>query len=1132
MGQVWRGSHADQDVEVAVKVVLSEDATRTRFQRAFRQEARRMAELYHPSVIDVIDYGELDESAERRSSFHFRAGSPYLVMGYAPRGSLADRLDGPTPWPEARPVLFSLLDALAHSHARGVLHRDIKPGNVLLTGTDSDGGVQLSDFGLAYALRTAQEVAEWHRAAGTPEYMSPEQLTSDWRSYGPPTDLYGLGCLAWEMLTGAPPYQGDNAVQIADAHLRESLPELSDDLDTPPGLERWLQTMLAKQTGDRFQNAADAAWALFNITDEPELDVLDDNDSGSADPTNGNDAPSRHGIHTLRPLKIAEQRGDESGDTGWRGNARMRRSLPRSWRRQDDMRYSVRLPDAGSGIYRFRHFPLIGRADERDLMWERLQTSIDEGRLGLTLLSGPVGIGKDRLAEWLCERSSELGVVDVIRLPHREADDFTDALGRGLERKFGLEGLTRVKVEEFFRELLTDLGADDRYEWRALTELLRPGQETTDGPRVHFRSSKQRHVAVIRFLERLTRRQPVVLYISDAHRGVETLEFIQRLAEGPVGDVPIHVVATVRRDQLADRVPSRRPLEAIGDSPRSREIELGPLAEAEIRQLLEEALFLEPATTWEVVRRCGGNPLYALETVGSWIDRDLLTSGDQGYHLPDDVDPPTREESLDIWSDVIDRLVGDRPAARRAMELAATLGERFDRRTWRRAAEFAEVEVPPETTEPFLARDYLRERDDRLVFTQNLLRDALIESADRAGRWQRYCRACARAIDDVEPTAVSDDERIGLLLAEAGDELSACRRLLKAARHYRDRRDYHPLLYLSQRSLEILQDVPESEPPRLRMQLYALQSEARHGFYQNEMALEVAQKGLAIATRLGLEPWIGVMEAYRCAPLNMLSRLDEALEAGRRARIHLEDHVDEFGRFFIRASLMMANVHRRRGEPDEAISRIGDASEALKHVDDPVTRAQVEATRTKIRIQLDQPIHPRELEIQHQRCERLEIAHGRHVTANLRAEVARRNDRLEVARNWYRKAVQSAELVDPDLEVVPRINLALIAIEHGELADAGRRAERVLQNLRRQNRPAMEAHARAAKLPMLAAESDFTELESLLEAIETFIERTGSFQSADLALCIKTALEHLPNDENGHGALRDRLQSALAVVEQ
>jgi len=194
MGEVWEGIHRTEQVQVAVKVMTLRASRREEFRKAFGAEVQAAARLHHPHIIHVFDYGEVSAETEELSATRLAAGSPYLVMELAVGGSLKD-LGMPRDWHEFRTNLLQILDALAHAHARGVIHRDIKPGNVLF-GHEEDGRhlLKLSDFGIARAVEGNTRAGNRDsNAAGTPHYMAPEQIHGLWRDQGPWTDLYSVG---------------------------------------------------------------------------------------------------------------------------------------------------------------------------------------------------------------------------------------------------------------------------------------------------------------------------------------------------------------------------------------------------------------------------------------------------------------------------------------------------------------------------------------------------------------------------------------------------------------------------------------------------------------------------------------------------------------------------------------------------------------------------------------------------------------------------------------------------------------------------------------------------------------------------------------------------------------------------
>ena len=266
MAEVWRAVHVEQQIAVAVKVMTTDHAQGRRFRDAFQNEVRAVARLHHPSVVTVLDFGVIDEKAEAASGGRLRAGAPFLAMEYASGGTLA-RVKKPLEFAPILEILLALLDALAHAHARGVLHRDIKPQNILLPGpTDLRRSLKLTDFGIAHPMEEDYSVDNENESSGTPQFMAPEQFFARWRDYGPWTDLYALGCIAYELASGELPFVGGNYAELAIRHVKETVPELKPKHVMPAGFVEWVLRLLEKNPRERFQRAADASWALTELS--------------------------------------------------------------------------------------------------------------------------------------------------------------------------------------------------------------------------------------------------------------------------------------------------------------------------------------------------------------------------------------------------------------------------------------------------------------------------------------------------------------------------------------------------------------------------------------------------------------------------------------------------------------------------------------------------------------------------------------------------------------------------------------------------------------------------------------------------------------------------------------------------
>lgn len=249
MAEVRKGTDSRLGRVVAIKRLRTDLASDATFQARFRREAQSSASLNHPAIVAVYDTGE--EPATDGSG----VAQPYIVMEYVAGRTLRDILrEGRKILPErALEITSGVLSALDYSHRAGIIHRDIKPGNVMLTPT---GDVKVMDFGIARAISDAQStMTQTAAVVGTAQYLSPEQArgeTVDSRS-----DVYSAGCLLYELLTGRPPFVGDSAVAVAYQHVREPVTPPSDhDTDLPPEVDAIVMKALTKRLEDRYQSAA------------------------------------------------------------------------------------------------------------------------------------------------------------------------------------------------------------------------------------------------------------------------------------------------------------------------------------------------------------------------------------------------------------------------------------------------------------------------------------------------------------------------------------------------------------------------------------------------------------------------------------------------------------------------------------------------------------------------------------------------------------------------------------------------------------------------------------------------------------------------------------------------------------
>lgn len=247
MAAVYKAYQPSMDRNVAIKVLPRQLAESPEFAARFQQEARIIARLEHPHILPVFDYGESD-------------GVTYFVMRYLDAGSLKTKMEaGPLPLNEIDRLFTQLAEALHHAHGHGIVHRDLKPANALI---DEQGNLFLTDFGIAKLLESASpRLTQTDAIMGTPAYISPEQAKAE--TVNQRSDIYSLGIILYEMVTGRVPFVADTPLAVILKHISDPLPPPSVvKSDIPEPIEKVILKALAKEPDDRYATAAEflSAW--------------------------------------------------------------------------------------------------------------------------------------------------------------------------------------------------------------------------------------------------------------------------------------------------------------------------------------------------------------------------------------------------------------------------------------------------------------------------------------------------------------------------------------------------------------------------------------------------------------------------------------------------------------------------------------------------------------------------------------------------------------------------------------------------------------------------------------------------------------------------------------------------------
>jgi serine/threonine-protein kinase len=255
MSEVHKGRDVRLSRDVAIKVLRADLARDPQFQERFRREAQNAAALNHPAIVAVYDTGE--------TTTEF-GPLPYIVMEFVDGRTLRDivKTEGPLPSKRAMEVMADVCAALDFSHRHGIVHRDVKPANVMITRT---GAVKVMDFGIARAVADGQAAMTQTAAViGTAQYLSPEQARGE--SVDARSDVYAAGCVLFELLTGEPPFTGDSPVAVAYQHVREDpKPPSSLNSRVNPALDAIVLKAMAKGPANRYQSAAEMRGDLVRV---------------------------------------------------------------------------------------------------------------------------------------------------------------------------------------------------------------------------------------------------------------------------------------------------------------------------------------------------------------------------------------------------------------------------------------------------------------------------------------------------------------------------------------------------------------------------------------------------------------------------------------------------------------------------------------------------------------------------------------------------------------------------------------------------------------------------------------------------------------------------------------------------
>ena len=1086
MGKVYRATHRRTGLVVAVK--FAHQITTDRERRHFHQEVQAHAGLVHPGVVYLFDYGEVDPGLAAADVGAFNAHSPYVVMELADGGSVRDIMPASS-WLEVRSILLAVLDALAFAHARGVVHRDLKPENWLVfgdgsPGLDGDQSIKLADFGLAHAFgaqpNSSRETLE--QISGTPYYMAPEQIEGRWRSFGPWTDLYALGCVAWEMICGHPPYGGATPFAIAFKHLSDPFPALDPLFEIPPGVEGWLRRAMATDQSARFQRAADAAWALppaqsaSRAKPQPvptrewpaevlAMPTLGQNRTWSMhrvnllDHAGTDDEMDTHALAMASTLDFdppEKSRAGGAGDAAEGDQAQEAPSpvgqppLPAHWRPPGDFAVPADLVDAGLGLFGLREVPFVARDEARDRIWEALVEVVDTGRWRAVIVIGESGTGKSRLVRWMATRAHEVGAVRLLRAHHTPSGSLaSEGLAGMVQRHFRSWMLTRPELYEDLLDRLPRLDADDPHreaDARGLTEWIHPGGDDGEGPQYHFGSQAQRYTLMERFLRRVGGERLPLVWLDDVHHSGMSLGLIEHLLERDDHTAGGLILATVRSDlldaqpDLAKRIDDLLALESC------HRLDLAEIGAGEHRRLVERMLPLAPDLRDQVVARTEGNPLFAHQLLSHWIEAQALWSGPEGYEIDAAAAAVVPDDIHQLWMQRVERLLARREERERgrlasALEAMAVAGRTVNREEWRILSEEFGYAAEEEVVARIVDHGLARRHDEGWSLAHGLLVDSLARRARDAGRAGDHHRAWAETLEQRYAAAIGPQAwRCVHHWRAAGEPRRALQRSLDALTWSGSLTELGRMEALIEIREDLLDEIgaePHDEE-RLRNQFY--RSKIAYVRGQADETVKVIEEvvdgceqqgylSLLLTTRYSLAVylrWTGNLEEAR----HLL-----ALNLALAAELDASDHLAQ-------SAYCMGRIHFDLGEFDEAAlfyERAIEGDLGGKELDFNGLWRHAEVGWLYLATGALEDAQEIFLEVHH-----LSSIHGYQIIANHCLDglgnVARYQGRFDDGEHHHQRALASAlELGDRHAELSARIFLALVALESGDDEGAGER---------------------------------------------------------------------------------------------
>ena len=611
MGKVFRAHDTQQDRIVALKVMTGGPSASEEIHRRFRREASAGLRLNHPNIVKIFEVGEQE-------------GQFFISMEFVEGKTVRQLLrENPLKPREAIDIGIAVCEALKEAHSLGIVHRDIKSDNLMVMGNRS---VKVMDFGIA-KLQDASILTQEGAVLGTASYMSPEQAVGE--PVDPRSDIFSLGIVLFEALTGQLPFPGDYELAVIYSIVNlspVSIRELNKDVPEP--LEQVIAKAMRKEAQQRYQNVDEMIQDLTKVKAFVE---------------------GRLGTVRTPPKLLASVDWPKAEEKGVEVTAARRRG------------FEARL---------------AGRDSEFETL-KRLFDQAAQGKGQMVFVTGEAGIGKTRLIEELEKYARTMKVRTLAgRCPPRQGVYPYQAFVEAIRSFFEYEGVTTAKkLEQFIRERAPEL--------KTQLPVIRMFLNVADKETVTIESKEQLWDAIARLIVKIAQERPFILFIDDLHWADEsTLQLLQYSARNTLAS-RLMIIGTYRPEEARTTSDGRiHPLLQIEPAMKQEGIltviNLGRLTAADVQQmvwsLFQDSDFGETFVD-SLQKETEGNPFFVMETLKLLKVEGIIEKEDGGFHLREDYERITIPSKIqDIVMRRIERLS---PDEREMLEVGAVEGESF-----------------------------------------------------------------------------------------------------------------------------------------------------------------------------------------------------------------------------------------------------------------------------------------------------------------------------------------------------------------------------------------------------------------------------------------------------------------------